>query len=79
MKRRKKADRAAPVKKLPPESDRALNEYEAAATLAVSVHTLRLWRVQGNNGPPWRKIGRRVVYIRSEVWAFLTQLPMRGS
>jgi hypothetical protein len=37
------------------------SEFETAKALCVSIRTLRKWRQRGL-GPPWVKIGRRVVY-----------------
>jgi excisionase family DNA binding protein len=47
-----------------------LTETETAALLHVSVRTLRRWRQQGS-GPPAHKAGRRVLYAKGEVLAWL--------
>lgn len=50
-----------------------INEHDLAAELQLSVWALRKWR-QRSYGPAARKIGRRVIYVRAEVDAFLTSL-----
>lgn len=48
-----------------------LNEIEVAATLSVSVQTLRNWRWKGD-GPRFYKIGKRAVrYRRGDLAAFV--------
>ncbi len=47
-----------------------LNEYEAAARLALKVATLRRWRWSGH-GPPFIKIGAAVRYDPDDVEAFI--------
>jgi len=50
---------------------RCLRASRVAEILSISVHTLRAWRTQGK-GPPWHKIGQRVVaYPESDLWAWL--------
>jgi len=53
-----------------PAPEELLTETETAALLHVSVRTLRRWRQQGS-GPPAHKAGRRVLYARGEVLAWL--------
>ena len=43
---------------------------EAAEQFGVSVKTLRFWRYQGTGGPKSFKLGRRVMYDRSDVLAW---------
>ena len=48
-----------------------IDEKEAAAILAVAVTTLRNWRAL-RQGPPFLKVGRRLVrYRRAELVALL--------
>lgn len=48
-----------------------LAENEAAAALAVAVHTLRNWRWKGE-GPRFVKVGKRAVrYRRADLAAFV--------
>lgn len=44
---------------------------EAAAMLRTSPATLRYWRQVGTTGPKSAKVGRRVMYRRSDVEAWL--------
>jgi hypothetical protein len=41
-----------------------IEEDEFAADIGVSVRTLQIWRKR-RQGPPWTKIGGRVVYRHS--------------
>lgn len=43
-----------------------INEKNLAARLLLSVRTLQRWRWQGK-GPPYLKLGRRVVYRLSDI------------
>ena len=45
-------------------------EPEQAAYLGVCVPTLRTWR-QRRCGPPWLKVGKKVVYSKASTEAFL--------
>ena len=47
-----------------------LTTDDAAQTLRSNVHTLAYWRATGQ-GPAWAKIGRRVVYRRTDIEAFV--------
>ncbi len=47
-----------------------LNTREAAAYLNLSPGTLEVWRSQGR-GPMYAKLGRRVVYDRVDLEAFV--------
>ncbi len=47
-----------------------INEYEAAARLALKVATLRRWRWAGR-GPPFFKIGNAVRYAAEDIDAFI--------
>jgi len=46
------------------------NEREAADALGISAATLAKWRALGK-GPPFLKIGRRVLYDASDLRAYL--------
>ena len=48
----------------------ALNTLEAAAFLTLSPRTLERYRVTGE-GPRFLKLGRRVVYLRSDLLHWL--------
>jgi len=50
---------------------RLLTESEVSNLLAVSVHTLRQWRM-GRRGPAFCKIGRIVRYRRSDLDRFIS-------
>jgi excisionase family DNA binding protein len=43
-----------------------MTQEEAAAELGIHVKTLQRWRVD-NQGPPYTKLGRRILYQRSAV------------
>jgi hypothetical protein len=60
------------------EGDRGVNEHEAAKVLGVSVALLRFWRWK-RTGPRFRKIGRRVVYLLSDLHAFINSRPAGGA
>ena len=46
-----------------------LTTREAAALLRTSTDTLERMRARGD-GPPWRRVGRRVLYSRAELLAY---------
>lgn len=51
-----------------------LDEKEAAACLAIAVTTLRNWRSLDGKGPPFVKVGARLVrYRRSDLAAFISR------
>lgn len=50
-------------------SCRFVSEKSAAEILALSVKTLRSWRVRGQ-GPRWAKMGRSVRYAIADLEAF---------
>lgn len=52
---------------------RYISEHRLAEELNLSVWALRKWR-RRNYGPPARKMGKRVMYLRAEVDAFLNAL-----
>lgn len=53
---------------LPPQLEqfRSVDERVAAPIVGVSLSSLRNWRVAGK-GPPYRKIGRKVAYVLTEL------------
>ena len=51
-------------------SQRLLNEHEAAEYLRLAVATLRRWRWAGR-GPVFHKIGAAVRYRLSDLYAFI--------
>jgi excisionase family DNA binding protein len=53
-----------------PSADPRLNRKDAAEYLGVSVPTLEGWASKGG-GPAYCKMGRRVVYLRSDLDAFI--------
>lgn len=57
---------------------RFINEHHLAADLGLTVWALRKWRQRGY-GPIPRKLGKRVLYERAEVEAFLAALPQEVS
>jgi predicted DNA-binding transcriptional regulator AlpA len=50
------------------------SEKEVAKVIGISVHTLRNWRFSGK-GPTYQKIGRRILYPKSDVLEFMNSLP----
>jgi len=50
-----------------------MREPEVEAMTGISAGTLRWWRARGDSGPRWAKLGRRVVYRRSDVEAWINQ------
>jgi predicted DNA-binding transcriptional regulator AlpA len=47
-----------------------LNNAETAEQLGIKPNTLEIWRTKGT-GPAYRKIGRSVRYVESDVLAWL--------
>jgi len=47
-----------------------VDEHEAAKILGIAVQTLRNWRHQGDVGPVYRKVGRRVIYMIEDLEKF---------
>lgn len=56
--------------KFSPEVEELLYPAEVAQIAKTNINTLAYWRNQGT-GPRFAKIGRRVVYRRSEVLAWI--------
>ncbi len=54
-----------------------LTTEETAALLRTPPGSLRYWRHVGK-GPSWVRIGRRVLYRRADVEAWVAQQPMTG-
>lgn len=50
---------------------------QVAELLQVSPRTIEEWR-QTNSGPPFRRVGRHVRYLRSEVLAWFQELVRHG-
>jgi|CXWL01.1.fsa_nt_gi hypothetical protein len=50
-----------------------INEHILAAELDLTVGALRKWR-QRQYGPPAKKMGKRVMYLRSDVEKFLADI-----
>ena len=57
--------------------DRLLNEHAVARRLAVSVASVRRWRML-HQGPPFVKIGASVRYDAQELSGWLRTRPMGG-
>jgi hypothetical protein len=57
--------------------ERHLNEFEVENVTGTPVSTLRYWRVI-HKGPPYRRIGRRVVYPEKLLKSWIEALPMGG-
>lgn len=47
-----------------------VDELEAAKILGIAVQTLRNWRHMGDQGPVYRKVGRRVIYMVEDLEKF---------
>lgn len=60
---------ASPAHEAPPTAPEYLTSREAAALLRLSVDTLERLR-RGAGGPPFKRVGRRVLYPRAELLAF---------
>jgi hypothetical protein len=56
----------------PDSTETTLNEKEASKIIGISVGTLRNWRSQ-RQGPPYYKVGRRVLYSSSDLRRFLNE------
>jgi predicted DNA-binding transcriptional regulator AlpA len=54
-----------------------INEHHLAAELGLSVWALRKWKQRGY-GPQPKKLGKRVMYVRSDVEAFLSKVGGEG-
>ncbi len=52
--------------------DELLTEAEAARLLRIAPRTLRWWRSKGT-GPPYVRLGRRVMYRRAAVLKWLEE------
>jgi predicted DNA-binding transcriptional regulator AlpA len=55
-----------------------LNTRQAAARIGLKKNTLEGWRIKGE-GPPWRKAGSRVLYLASEIEAWLASRTYRST
>jgi len=52
------------------QASNALSRHDAAGYIGVSPHTLATWATRGG-GPPFCRVGRRCVYLRGDLDAFL--------
>jgi len=52
------------------QTSNALSRPDAAGYIGVSPHTLATWATRGG-GPPFCRVGRRCVYLRGDLDAFL--------
>lgn len=52
----------------------ALTEAQVSALTGLTVQSLRTRRRRGG-GPPFRKLGQRVLYLREDVEAWMRSLP----
>lgn len=50
-----------------------MSGHQVSDLLQVSVRTLEEWR-QAHKGPPWRRVGKHVRYLRAEVEAWFEGL-----
>ena len=57
----------------------ALDTKGAAAYLALEPATLEDWRMKQDQGPPFRRLGRRVVYMVADLEAWALAHPALGS
>ncbi len=48
-----------------------LSPKEVSLITGISVAQLELWRIKGNGGPRFQKIGRLVKYARSDINAWV--------
>ncbi len=53
--------------------DEILTEEQLSQLLQVSPRTIEQWR-RTRTGPPWRRMGRHVRYLRREVFAWFEDL-----
>jgi excisionase family DNA binding protein len=54
-----------------------LKEHEVAKTLAISVDTVRRWRLKGK-GPTFIRVGNSVRYLERDLLAWLASRPTGG-
>jgi excisionase family DNA binding protein len=55
------------------DSFEVMSGQQVADLLQVSPRTIEEWR-QTQTGPPWRRVGRHVRYVRTEVLAWFDSL-----
>ncbi|MEM4406875.1 MAG: helix-turn-helix domain-containing protein [Candidatus Methanomethylicaceae archaeon] len=61
-------------------AEKYITEKELSEIISIAPQTLRNWRHQGY-GPPYIKVGRRVLYKLSDVIRFMDEnkrVPVRG-
>lgn len=71
-----KRDAQMPSKAVQP-SEELMSRQEVADLLGVSARTLETWARDGT-GPTYRRIGRRAIYLRSEVDKWILGQPNLG-
>jgi phage terminase Nu1 subunit (DNA packaging protein) len=57
---------------------RYVNERAMAELSGLAVRTLQQWRLRGNLGPPWRKLGTAVRYDLTAFQAWIDSRPGGG-
>ncbi len=63
----------------PPKTEKLLLPEQAAELLQVSPRTLKRYRSNGQ-GPPWRRIGKRLVrYASSDIRAYMAKTAASGA
>ncbi len=60
-------------------SDEYMNENEVSEDSRIPVNTLRWYRSTGKGGPKHFKLGRRVLYAKSDVEAWIAEARAVGS
>ena len=60
-------------------SDEYMTETEVASDTRLPVNTLRYYRYTGKGGPKHFKLGRRVLYAKSDVEAWVNEARAAGS
>ena len=60
----------------PKELPRLLNVRQCAEALCTTVGNLQQWRFH-KVGPPWRKVGCRVMYLVEDIRDFIEGVPKR--
>jgi predicted DNA-binding transcriptional regulator AlpA len=63
---------------MPGPGARWLRARDAAAVLGVAASTLAAWRCEGK-GPPFRRLGRAVIYDWAELTEWMQQRPSFAS
>lgn len=58
--------------------DRGLNTLEASHVLGMSSKMLKIWRHK-RQGPRFHYIGRRIIYLQSDLIKFIKSCPAGGA